>query len=103
VGLRLESTRLGVKGAGDGNRTTKGNKKAKVQIREVQEEIGGEVNESDVCERERGEGEKRNDMECDDVVSGEASGGSSTGGGGRASGLGRDGQVGGGGKPGVLV
>jgi hypothetical protein len=32
---------------GDGNRTTmKDNKKAKAQVGEVQEEIGGEVNES---------------------------------------------------------
>jgi hypothetical protein len=47
-----------------------------------------------VCERERGESEKRDGMKFDEVVSGEASGGG-TGGGGRASGLGRDGQIGG--------
>jgi hypothetical protein len=45
-----------------------------------------------VYERERGESEKRDGMECDEVVSGEASRG--TGGGGRASGLGHGGQVG---------
>jgi hypothetical protein len=51
-------------------------KKAKAQVGEAQEEIVGGVNESEVCEREaRGEGEKRDGMECDEVVSGEASGG----------------------------
>jgi hypothetical protein len=36
---------------GGGNRTIKDNKKAKAQIGEAQEEIGGEVNESEVCAR----------------------------------------------------
>ena len=73
---------------GDGNRTMKdSNKKAKAQIGEAQEEIGGEVNESEVCERESGKGRGREtrSMECDDddvVRRGEASGGG-TGGGGR--------------------
>jgi hypothetical protein len=40
---------------GDENQTTKDNKKAKAQIGEAQEEIRGEVNESEVCEREKGE------------------------------------------------
>jgi hypothetical protein len=53
----------------------KDNKKTKAQIGEAQEEIGDEVNESEVCERKGGESEKRDGMECDDVVSGEASGG----------------------------
>jgi hypothetical protein len=64
------------------------NKKAKA----AQEKIGGEVNESEMCESgERGESEKRDGMECGDVVSGEgeASGGG-MGGSGKASGLGRD-------------
>jgi hypothetical protein len=87
---------------GDGNRTMKENKKAKAQITEVQEEIVGGVDASEECERERGESEKRDGMEYDEVVSGEASGGG-TGGGGRASGLGRDGQIGGGGKSGGLM
>jgi hypothetical protein len=69
---------------GNGNRTTKDNKKAKAQVGEAQEEIGGEANEREVCERERGESEKRNGMEFDEVVSGEASWGG-TGGGGRAT------------------
>jgi hypothetical protein len=43
---------------GDGNRTMKDNKKAKAQIGEVQEEMWGEMNESKMCERERGENEK---------------------------------------------
>jgi hypothetical protein len=55
-----------------------------------------------MCERERGESEKRDGMECDEVVNGEASGGG-TGVSGRSSGLGRDGQIGGGGKLGVLM
>jgi hypothetical protein len=42
-------------------------------------------------------------MECDDVMSGEVSGGGTGGGGSRASGLGFDGQVGGSGKSGVLM
>jgi hypothetical protein len=42
--------------------------------REAQEEIGGEVNESEMCEGKRGESEKRDGMEFDDVVDGEASG-----------------------------
>jgi hypothetical protein len=42
---------------------------------EAQEEIGGEVNESEMCESEMCESEKRDGMECDAVVSGEASGG----------------------------
>ena len=36
----------------------KDNKKAKAQIGEVQEEMWGEMNESKMCERERGENEK---------------------------------------------
>ena len=45
------------------------------------------------CARgKRGESEKRDGMECDEVVRGESSEGG-TGGGGRASGLGRDGQT----------
>jgi hypothetical protein len=43
----------------------KNNKKAKAQVGEVQEEIGGEVNESEVCEKEaRGGREKRDGMGC---------------------------------------
>ena len=54
----------------------KDNKKAKAQVIEAQKEIVGEVNESKECERERGESEKRDGIECDYVVSGgdEASG-----------------------------
>jgi hypothetical protein len=78
----------------------KGSKKATAQVgrraRCLQEEIGGEVNESEVCERERGESKGRDGMECNEVVSGGALVGAGvrrTGGGGRAaSGLGRDGQ-----------
>jgi hypothetical protein len=44
--------------------------------------IGGEVNESEVCEREaRGESEKRDGMECDEVMSGEGEWGRRTRGG----------------------
>jgi hypothetical protein len=52
----------------DGNRTMKDNKKAKAQIGEAQEEIGDEVNESETCERERGESEKHDGMGCNDAV-----------------------------------
>ena len=54
------------------------------------------MNESEECERERGESEKRDGMECDEVVSGREASGGGRGGRGRASGLGCDGQIGGG-------
>jgi hypothetical protein len=44
---------------GDGNRTMKDSKTATAQVGEMQEEIGGAVNESEVCERKRGESERR--------------------------------------------
>jgi hypothetical protein len=47
---------------GDRNRTMEDNKKAKA----AQEKIGGEVNESEMCEsgERAGESEKRDGMEC---------------------------------------
>jgi hypothetical protein len=52
----------------------KDNKKAKAQNGEAQEEIGGEVNESEMC------GSKREASNRGDVVGGEASGGGMGGG-----------------------
>jgi hypothetical protein len=58
AGKRRRSTEEEEK-PGDGNRTMKDSKKATAQVGEMQEEIGGAVNESEVCERKRGESERR--------------------------------------------